>query len=140
MRLTDRLADLTERPMVTGRGPREIDHSEKIRTRRDTDMNQALRKRLAARDESGFTLIELLIVISILGILAGIVVFAVGSAKTDSEAASCDADKKTVSTAAEAYKAKTGNYPATLADMVPNYLKTNPGGTYVPGTGTLSAC
>ena len=64
------------------------------------------------RDDEGFTLIELLIVIVILGILAGIVVFAVGSAKSDSVSASCKADVKTVNTAAEAYKAKNGSYPS----------------------------
>ena len=37
----------------------------------------------AKRNEEGFTLIELLIVIIVLGILAAIVVFAVGSTKSD---------------------------------------------------------
>lgn len=65
--------------------------------------------------ESGFTLIELLIVIVILGILAGIVVFAVGTATGDSKASACKADKKTVQVAVEAYKAKKGTYPTSTA-------------------------
>jgi general secretion pathway protein G len=103
-------------------------------------MVKALRKRIDTGDQSGFTLIELLIVIAILGILAGIVVFAVGTAKSDATTAACDASKATVSTAAEAYKAKNGAYPVDLAAMVPAFMKTAPAGTYAAGTGTLTAC
>jgi general secretion pathway protein G len=74
-------------------------------------MNRKLRKRIEGDREGGFTLIELLIVIVILGILAAIVVFAVGNAREDSVKAACKADVKTVNTAAEAYKAKKGTYP-----------------------------
>ena len=52
--------------------------------------------RKARQEESGFTLIELLIVIVILGVLAGIVVFAVGGINDRGEAAACKADNKTV--------------------------------------------
>ena len=62
--------------------------------------------------DGGFTLIELLIVIVILGVLAGIVVFAVGNARSDSATSACKADVKTVNTAAEAYKATNGSYPS----------------------------
>jgi general secretion pathway protein G len=74
-------------------------------------MYKALRKRVQGERESGFTLIELLIVIVILGILAAIVIFAVGSARDDSVKSACKADVKTVNTAAEAYKAKKGSFP-----------------------------
>jgi prepilin-type N-terminal cleavage/methylation domain-containing protein len=50
----------------------------------------------------GFTLIELLIVIVILGILAGIVVFAVQSLAASGGEASCVADLKAVEAALEA--------------------------------------
>jgi general secretion pathway protein G len=65
----------------------------------------------AKRDEQGFTLIELLIVIVILGILAAIVVFAVGTTSTSSAQASCHADGRSVETALESFKAQTGAYP-----------------------------
>ena len=96
-------------------------------------MYQRLSKRVNTAREDGFTLIELLIVIVILGILAGIVVFAVGTASTDSKLSACKADKKTLSTALEAYKAKNGSYPTTAQssssnDLVSNFLKTWPGG------------
>jgi type II secretion system protein G len=63
------------------------------------------------RDEDGFTLIELLIVIVILGILAAIVVFAVGTTGQNAAATSCKADAKTVEVALEAFKAQNGAYP-----------------------------
>jgi prepilin-type N-terminal cleavage/methylation domain-containing protein len=86
------------------------------------------------KNEGGFTLIELLIVIVVLGILAGIVVFGVGTFKTDSEAAAKAANCKTVNVAAEAYNAKEGTYPASLSVLLPGgatpkgYIKTAPSG------------
>lgn len=102
------------------------------------------RLRMNKAEDEGFTLIELLIVIVILGILAGIVVFAVGSAKSDSVASSCKADVKTVNTAAEAYKAKNGGYP-TQANLTAagGTLRTYPSSTeyavaYTQSTGTAT--
>jgi general secretion pathway protein G len=69
------------------------------------------RIRAARHRESGFTLIELLIVIVILGILAAIVVFAVGAFNDRGEEAACRADYKSVEVAVEAYRARHSNYP-----------------------------
>ena len=63
------------------------------------------------KNQSGFTLIELLVVIVILGILSGIVVFAVSGIQDRGNAAACQTDKKTVQVAVEAYYAKNGAYP-----------------------------
>ena len=92
------------------------------------------RVRNLRQDEGGFTLIELLIVIVVLGVLAGIVVFWVGTFRQDAVDAAKDADCKSVEVAAEAYHAKTGSYPGTLAPLLPGgatpkgYLKSAPGG------------
>jgi type II secretion system protein G len=102
-------------------------------------MRDRLNTRVKEAGEAGFTLIELLIVIVILGILAGIVVFAVGSSKDDATTAACNANKKTVSTAAEAYKAKNGSYPASLSTS--GFLKDTTGLTassYSSTTGTYT--
>lgn len=90
-------------------------------------------QRIRTARESGFTLIELLIVIVVLGILAAIVVFAVGTATSDSKLSACKADKKTLTVALEAYKANTGAYPSAVQNstsnalLVPGYMKTWPG-------------
>jgi prepilin-type N-terminal cleavage/methylation domain-containing protein len=82
------------------------------------------------RREGGFTLIELLIVIIVLGILAGMVVFGVAKFRSDANTAACNADKKTVETAASAYFAGPGNATApapTVQNLVDGkYLKSLP--------------
>src|SRR6202142_1182668 len=65
--------------------------------------------------ERGFTLVELLIVIVILGILAGIVVFAVGNLTSNAKTNACGTEKSPLVTALESYKAQNGAYPATMA-------------------------
>jgi general secretion pathway protein G len=92
----------------------------------------------ARKNEKGFTLIELLIVIVILGVLAGIVVFAVGGITNKGNASACKSDVKNVTVAVEAWYAnQTGaaSYPlnqaAAIAAVVPGYLHSWPTGTTV---------
>jgi general secretion pathway protein G len=59
--------------------------------------------------EGGFTLIELLIVIVVLGILAAVVVFALGGVTGKSTIAACKADGTTVNTAIAAAVASNPN-------------------------------
>ena len=95
------------------------------------------RIREARRNEDGFTLIELLIVIVILGVLAGIVVFAVSAFNNDGKASACKADKKNVEIAAEAYFAKKGTGASDIDDgthsattlVGAGYLKEAPSST-----------
>lgn len=75
------------------------------------------RIRDAKKNEQGFTLIELLIVIVILGVLAGIVVFAVSGIQDKGEVTACQSDVKTVVVAGEAYYAQNGSYAASMAAL-----------------------
>jgi general secretion pathway protein G len=68
-----------------------------------------MRSSAKLRDD-GFTLIELLIVIVILGILAAVVVFAVGGVTDNGETAVCETDERTLLTAVESYYTQYHSY------------------------------
>ena len=111
-----------------------------------------MRQRLLAgpHRQRGFTLIELLIVIVVLGVLAAVVIMAIGAFEDRGELAACRADVKTVENAVEAYRAKVGRYPDSLDDLTKapgNYLREVPNTTegsgkywivYDPATGTVT--
>ena len=59
--------------------------------------------------EEGFTLIELMVVMVVLGILAGIVLFAIGNFQDDAETSKDDANARICATAKAAALARTGS-------------------------------
>src|SRR3954465_8125710 len=84
--------------------------------------------------EQGFTLVELLIVIVILGILAGIVVFAVGGLTDDASKNACKTDASTFTSAYQAYKAHNSGSappPATVAGVKAALTGNTLGGPYM---------
>ena len=89
--------------------------------------------------ERGFTLVEMLIVIVILGILAGIVVFAVGNLTSSAKTNACATEKSTIVTADEAYKAQNGSYAADMPTLVAaGSLKSTPADYTVDSSGNVT--
>lgn len=68
--------------------------------------------------EKGFTLIELLVVIIILGILAGVAIFAVGNISDNSKKTACETEKDTVENAIAAYEAQYDNASPTITELM----------------------
>jgi general secretion pathway protein G len=89
--------------------------------------------------EKGFTLVELLIVIVILGILAGIVVFAVGNLTSGAKTNACATEKSTIISADEAYKAQNGSYTDTTGLVTAGLLKTTPSSYQISSAGAVTA-
>src|SRR5262249_29491787 len=90
----------------------------------------------------GFTLVEILIVIVILGIVTGIVAFAVGNMTTTAKSTGCAAEKTTLGTALEEYKAHTGSYPTTMTALTSGsgaFLKSTPVNYDIDTSGNIVA-
>ncbi len=84
-------------------------------------------KKQSKQGRFGFTLIELLVVIAIIGILASVVLASLNSARKKSRDARRLADIKQLQVALELYfDAHSGNYPLTLAALVPTNIPVEP--------------
>lgn len=86
--------------------------------------------------EGGFTLVELMIVIVVLGILAGIVIFAVGTFQTNAEDAEDDANARNCRTAQAAAEASTSGaaFETYFADVDGDGTGDPPEGCTAPAT------
>jgi len=79
------------------------------------------------RDSEGFTLVELMVVVLIIGILIAIAIPVFNAAKSNAQRKSCWANQRTLEGSAQQYAAKNdGVTPATVADLVPDFIKVEP--------------
>lgn len=93
----------------------------------------------------GFTLVEIMIVVMIIGMLAMIAVPGWVKLRQTSREKACQETRKKIDDAKEMWVGDEGKTPAddaTMADLVPKYLKTEPkcpeSGTYTLGSATVN--
>jgi general secretion pathway protein G len=78
------------------------------------------------KSQRGFTLIELMVVVTIIGILAGIAIVNVKHAQKKAEEAALKDDLHSLRRAIDDYYADHQKYPATLQDLIPHYIRRMP--------------
>lgn len=88
----------------------------------------AHRSSLIARRSSqkGFSLIELIVVVTIIGILAGIALINVGTAQRKARESALRDNLFTMRKAIDNFYADKQRYPADLNELVPNYIRKIP--------------
>jgi general secretion pathway protein G len=83
-------------------------------------------RRNPRRGQRGFTLIELMVVVTIIGILAGIAIVQVKTAQRKAQEAALRADLYEMRKAIDDYFADKQHYPSDLKELVPHYLRKVP--------------
>jgi general secretion pathway protein G len=84
------------------------------------------RRALRARKAAGFSLIELIVVVAIIGILAAIALVNVRYATTKAREAALKDNLSSMRKAIDAFYADKQKYPASLDELVPNYIRAIP--------------
>jgi general secretion pathway protein G len=90
-------------------------------------MKPTLLSRFRARpNQRGFTLIELIVVVTIIGILAGIALVNVSTAQRKARESALRADLYEMRKAIDNFYADKQHYPADLNELVPHYIRILP--------------
>lgn len=87
-------------------------------------MNASLLRR--RRTQGGFSLIELIVVVTIIGILAGIALINVRTAQTKAREAALKENLFQMRKAIDNFYADKQRYPASLEELTPNYIRRIP--------------
>ena len=87
-------------------------------------MNASLLRR--RRNQRGFSLIELIVVVTIIGILAGIALINVRTAQTKAREAALKENLFQMRKAIDNFYADKQRYPASLEELTPNYIRRIP--------------
>ena len=86
----------------------------------------------------GLTVVEVTILLAIILLLTAISLPALRQNQQKKQAAECAMNLDAIATACKKYAAEKGGFPATLTELVPDYLPSVPacpaGGTYTLGT------
>lgn len=90
------------------------------------DRSLTIRRSRGRGPQSGFTLIELIVVVTIIGILAGIAVVNVKNAQRKARETALMKDLHDMREAVDNFYADKQRYPTDLNELVPNYLKRIP--------------
>jgi general secretion pathway protein G len=81
---------------------------------------ESAKRRRSAR---GMTLIEIMVVLVILGLIAGAIGYNVFNALGDAQRKTAALDLKALSNGVDLYHVETGQYPDSLQQLAPKYLK-----------------
>ena len=81
-------------------------------------MGNILRKNVARPVQTGFTLVELLVVISIVGLLAGLMTVAIPKAMEGGKKAKAKGELNAIVAAVKAYKQEYGRWPGSTMDDI----------------------
>lgn len=75
-------------------------------------------------NKKGFSLLEIIVVLSVLGIMAAVIIPSISGPLNKSKVIASYSRVVSVQMSIDRYKKVTGNYPGSIATLVPEYLES----------------